>query len=74
MLFFALQGITSLSVKPIRLITIMGLLCFLVSLVLLIVFIAQYFMGITVSGWASMITSIWGLGGLQLLGIGIIGE
>ncbi len=74
MLAFAFEGITSLSVKPIRLISALGLICFLISIIMLIVFVAQYFIGITVSGWASLITSVWALGGLQLLGIGIIGE
>lgn len=74
MISFAVDGITSLSVKPIRFITAIGLICFLVSISMLIYSIVGYFIGKTVSGWASLITSIWALGGLQLLSIGVIGE
>lgn len=74
MLSFALEGITSLSTKPIRYITALGILIFLVSLVMLIVFVAKWAMGITVAGWASVICSVWAIGGLILLALGVIGE
>lgn len=74
MLAFAVEGITSLSVKPIRFITTIGILVFLVSLIMLIYFLITWAVGHTVQGWASTITSIWAIGGLQLLAIGIIGE
>lgn len=74
MLAFAVEGITSLSTKPIRFITALGFLIFLVSLVMLIVFIAQWAMGMTVAGWASVICSVWAIGGLILLALGVIGE
>lgn len=74
MLTFALEGITSLSVKPIRMITIGGLLVCLISLVMLIKAFVDYFAGNVVPGWTSIIISIWVLGGLQLFAIGIIGE
>lgn len=74
MLSFAMDGITSLSVKPIRFISAMGVLLFAVSIILLIYYIAGYFMGNTVQGWATLVVSIWGIGGLELLAIGIIGE
>lgn len=74
MLAFAVEGITSLSVKPIRFITTIGILVFLVSLIMLIYFLVTWAVGHTVQGWASTITSIWAIGGLQLLAIGIIGE
>ena len=74
MLNFALDGITSLSVKPIRFITLLGVLIFMVSLGMLIYFLASHFLGRTVPGWTSMIVSIWAIGGLQLLAIGVIGE
>ena len=67
-------GITSLSVKPIRFITTIGIIVFLVSLIMLIYFLITWAVGHTVQGWASTITSIWAIGGLQLLAIGIIGE
>lgn len=74
MLAFAFEGITSLSVRPIRMITALGMAIFGVSLGILIYALIRYFMGATVIGWASILVSIWALGGLQLLAIGIIGE
>ena len=74
MLSFAMEGITSLSTKPIRYITILGFLIFLVSVIMLITFITQWAMGITVAGWASVICSVWAIGGLILLSLGVIGE
>lgn len=74
MLSFAMEGITSLSTKPIRLITALGFLIFLVSVAMLITFIAQWAMGMTVAGWASVICSVWAIGGLILLSLGVIGE
>lgn len=74
MLSFAFEGITSFSIKPIRFITNLGLFIFTLSIIMLIYSFIQYFCGNTVSGWSSLIISIWSLGGLQLLSIGIIGE
>lgn len=74
MLAFAVEGITSLSVKPIRMIMLGGLLVCGVSVIMLIKALADYFMGNVVQGWTSIIISIWVLGGLQLFAIGIIGE
>ncbi len=74
MLAFAWEGITSLSTKPIKMITFLGIAIFLVSIVMLIYSLVRHFMGETEIGWTSMIVSIWALGGLQLLAIGIIGE
>ncbi len=74
MISFAFDGITSFSIKPIRMITAVGLIIFVVSLVMLIYSLVVYFAGMTQSGWPSMIMSIWLLGGLQLLAIGVIGE
>lgn len=74
MLAFATDGITSLSIKPIRMITTVGFLIFAVSLLMLVYFLAVHFMGKTVHGWTSTIVSIWAIGGLQLLAIGIVGE
>lgn len=74
MLSFATDGITSFSTKPIRMITNLGILTFLGSFVMLIYFLIRYYTGNTVSGWASLAVSIWALGGLQLLSIGIVGE
>ena len=74
MLALAWEGITSLSVQPIRLITWLGLIIFIISLVMIIYSIISFFVGATTSGWTSTLCSIWALGGLQLLAIGIIGE
>lgn len=74
MLAFATDGITSFSIKPIRFITALGMLIFLASLVMLIYFFILWLQGKTVAGWPSLIISVWGIGGLQLLAIGVIGE
>lgn len=74
MLSFAWEGITSLSVQPIKLITRLGALMFCVSLVMLIWFLIRHFTGHTVQGWSSLAVSIWAIGGLELLAIGVVGE
>lgn len=74
MVSFALDGITSLSIKPIRFITGLGFLLFAISIILLIYYAIGYFMGKTIQGWATLVISIWGIGGLELLAIGVIGE
>ena len=74
MLALAWEGITSLSIQPIRMITWLGLIIFLISLIMIIYSIISFCVGATVSGWASTLCSICALGGLQLLAIGIIGE
>lgn len=74
MLGFAIEGITSLSTKPIRIITTVGMLSFLFSIAYFVYILIQYFTGNTIQGWSSMTASIWLLGGLILLSIGIVGE
>jgi len=74
MLTFALEGITSFSIKPIRMITILGVLLFTVSIAMIAYFFVRYFTGHTISGWASIACSLWGIGGLILFSIGIVGE
>ena len=74
MIAFATEGITSMSIKPIRLIATLGLLAFLVSVGVLIYSIVQKFLDNTVPGWAFLAVSIWALGGVQLFSIGVIGE
>lgn len=74
MLSFALEGITSLSVKPLRLITGLGFLVFFVSLVMIVYNIVRWACGATVTGWASLSCSVWLIGGLVLLALGIVGE
>lgn len=74
MLYFAFDGITSFSVTPIRFVLLTGLVSFFVSLLFGVYFLALKFIGNTETGWTSLITSIWLIGGLQLIGIGLIGE
>ena len=74
MLALAVDGITSLSIKPIRVIVVLGMLIFLCSIAMLIYSLVQHFLGNTSIGWTSLIVSIWAIGGLQLLAIGVIGE
>ena len=74
MLAFAFEGITSLSVKPIRLITSLGFIIFLVSIILAVYFFVRYLLGMTVTGWVTLAMSLWILGGLQLMAIGVVGE
>lgn len=74
MLNFALDGVTSLSVKPIRFITLAGCLIFLASLLMTAYFVVIHILGRTVQGWTTIVVSVWAIGGLQLLAIGVIGE
>ncbi|MBN1042669.1 glycosyltransferase [Clostridium botulinum] len=74
MLAFALDGITSFSIKPIRIITGLGFFIFFVSFIALIYSLIVKFLGKTVTGWTSLTLSIWMLGGIQLLSLGVIGE
>lgn len=74
MLALAFEGITSLSTRPVKLISLLGAAIFGISLLMLLYFFVQYFLGNTVQGWASLAVSVWALGGLQLLAIGVIGE
>ena len=74
MLAFAIDGITSFSVKPIRMITTLGFIIFLLSVAMLIYTIIVKIIGRADSGWASIVCSIWMIGGIQLLSLGIIGE
>ena len=74
MLALAWEGITSLSIQPIRMITGLGAIVFAISIIMIIYSLVSYFMGFAVSGWASILCSIWAIGGLQILAIGIIGE
>ena len=74
MLSFALEGITSLSTKPLRMIAGLGLFVFVVSLVMLLYIAVRWATGHTVTGWASLSCSVWAIGGLILLSLGVIGE
>ena len=74
MIAFAFDGITSFSIKPIRIITSLGFFIFSISFIALsYTFIVKFF-GETVRGWTSLTLSIWLIGGIQLLSLGVIGE
>lgn len=74
MLAFAWDGITSFSIKPIRIITSLGFSIFILSLIALVYSLVVKFMGKTQAGWTSLTISIWMIGGIQLLSLGVIGE
>lgn len=74
MLSLAFDGITSLSIKPIRMITGCGVIAALLSFIGIIWAISSVVAGVTVSGWASLICVICFIGGLQMIALGIIGE
>ena len=74
MLAFAVEGITSLSIKPIRMITGLGFFIFFVSIVMLIYSFIRHFMGETIVGWTTLMVSVWAIGGLILLSLGVVGE
>jgi polyisoprenyl-phosphate glycosyltransferase len=74
MLAFAFDGITSFSVVPIRLITAVGVVLFLFSILMSGYTLIEKILGHTISGWTSIMLSIWFIGCFQLIGIGLIGE
>lgn len=74
MVSLAVEGITSFSVKPMKMILNTGMLIFLVNIIFLIVGIVQKVQGTAVPGWPSLIVSVWAIGGLILMAIGIVGE
>ena len=74
MVSFAMEGITSLSTKPLQKITTLGVTTFLISIIILIYCLVRYFTGHTITGWTTLALSVWAIGGLILLSLGIIGE
>lgn len=74
MLALAFDGITSLSVKPIRMITTLGISISLVAFLLIVYALISYFTGNTVSGWSSSLIATCFIGGIQLISLGVIGE
>lgn len=74
MLNFAWDGITSFSVKPIRLVLNLGILIFAISLIMLLYFLIIKICGKAVEGWTFIVGSIWLIAGIQMLSLGIIGE
>ena len=74
MLSFAFDGITSLSIKPLRMISVLGFVTCIASLIGIVITVIQKLCGVTVSGWSSMICILLLMGGIQLLSLGVIGE
>lgn len=74
MLAFAIDGITSFSIKPLRMITSIGFIILLLSFVVLVYSLIMKIIGNTVSGWTFIVCSIWLIGGIQTLCLGVIGE
>lgn len=74
MVALALNGITSLSVRPLKLITGLGLSVFAASLVMILWSLVRFFLGATVTGWSSLMCVVLFLGGVQLLCVGVLGE
>lgn len=74
MLSFAVDGITSFSVRPLRYITYLGLIFMFISLAAIIYAIVVYAEGRTIQGWTSLLVSLWFIGGAILVALGVIGE
>ncbi|MBO5475449.1 MAG: glycosyltransferase family 2 protein [Bacilli bacterium] len=74
MLNFAWDGITSFSVKPLRFICILGFIILFISVLIMIYSLVQKIIGNTVDGWTFLNISIWFIGGLQMLSLGVVGE
>ena len=74
MLAFAFEGITSFSIKPLRIILNLGIMILFFSIIIMIYSLIQKVIGNTVAGWTFLTISIWFIGGLQMISIGVIGE
>ena len=74
MLAFAIDGITSFSVRPLRLISLVGLSFMLVALGVIVYGLAAWLCGRTIQGWTSLLVSLWFIGGAILVALGVIGE
>lgn len=74
MISFALEGITSFSVRPIRIVTIVGLLFLLVALAMVIYVLVSAVAGRVVAGWTSLMISVWLVGGVTVTSLGVVGE
>ena len=74
MMSFAIEGITSLSIKPMKFVTGMGIFVFLVSIAMMIYAFVSYFTGRVVAGWTSILITVWAICGMVLLGLGIVGS
>ncbi|RYL92533.1 glycosyltransferase [Sporolactobacillus sp. THM7-4] len=74
MIQFALDGLTSFTITPIRMVTYLGATFVVIAILMIGYTLIQHFIGRAVTGWSSIILSIWLIGGIQLTAIGVIGE
>ena len=74
MLSFAFNGITSFSVKPLTMILWLGFIAIFISIAAIIYSLVRHFQGATITGWTSLFASIWFIGGVQLICVGVIGQ
>ena len=74
MISFALEGITSFSVKPLKLVTYMGLLSIVIGFAMFVYVIVSLFTNHTAVGWSSLMCSIWFIGGFLMISMGILGS
>jgi hypothetical protein len=74
MLNFAIDGVTSFSIKPVRMIFALGIVFVLIALAILLYVLISYWTENVVPGWSSIILSIWFVGGCMLIGLGVVGE
>ena len=74
MVSFAIEGITSLSIKPMKYVTGLGVFVFLCSIAMMIYALVSYFTGHVVAGWTSILISVWVIGALILMALGIVGS
>ena len=74
MLAFAWEGITSLTIAPVRLILVLGILAFITGICMMFYALFAKCFGATVHGWTSLMISIWIVGGLQMISLWVVGE
>ena len=74
MMHLAVDGITSFSIAPMHMVFSAGVVMMIVAVLIMIETIIEHLLGRTVSGWSTIVISIWGIGGLQMIALGIIGE
>lgn len=74
MLNFAINGITSFSVRPVRMVFWIGVIFLVITLGILIYVLTRYFMGHTIEGWSSLMISVWFCSSILLMSLGVIGE
>ena len=74
MLSFAMEGITSFSVKPVRWVALIGMIFALLGVIMAMYALISLMLGHAVAGWTSIMVSIWIIGGVQLIALGLIGE